>query len=139
MVIHQLTHQVPILHNTSIGDDNIMYRWNTVTSQATKFLELDSFATDHDWITSAKGSGDAFAVGFADGSFRIYNKSGKAEKTVPDAHSKSIINMKWSYDGSALATTSQDGALKIWSRNGSLRTNLVQNNTKPIYAVSWSP
>jgi intraflagellar transport protein 80 len=80
-----------------------------------------------------------FAVGFADGSFRIYNKSGKVEKTVADAHTKSIINLKWSYDGSALATTSQDGALKIWSRNGSLRTNLVQNNTKPIYAVAWSP
>lgn len=54
-----------------------MYKWNTVTSQAIKFLELDSYATDHDWISSAKGS-DVFAVGFADGSFRIYNKSGKA-------------------------------------------------------------
>lgn len=64
---------------------------------------------------------------------------GKLEKNVTDAHSKSLIALKWSYDGSALATTGQDGALKIWSRNGSLRTNLVQNNTKPIYSLAWSP
>lgn len=58
---------------------------------------------------------------------------------MQDAHSKSIISLKWSYDGGALATTGQDGGLKIWSRNGSLRTNLIQNNTKPIYSISWSP
>lgn len=64
---------------------------------------------------------------------------GKLEKNVTDAHTKSIIALKWSFDGSALATTGQDGALKIWSRNGSLRTNLVQNNTKSIYSLAWSP
>lgn len=116
-----------------------MYRWNANSSQATKLMEIDGFATDHDWISHSKNGSEVFAVAFADGSFRIYNKAGKVEKTVQDAHSKSIISLKWSYDGSALATTSQDGALKIWSRNGSLRTNLVQNNTKPIYSVSWSP
>lgn len=54
-----------------------MYRWNAINSQATKFLDFDAYSTDHDWIPNTKGSSDAFAVGFVDGSFRIYNKTGK--------------------------------------------------------------
>lgn len=69
---------------------------------------------------------DLVAIGYADGSFKLYNKNGKLEKSVNDAHKKSVIAVKWSYDGSALATSSQDGSLKIWSKNGSLRTNLIQ-------------
>lgn len=78
------------------------------------------------------------AIGYADGSFKLYNKNGKLDKHVPDAHKKSLISLKWSYDGGALATTGQDGSLKIWSRNGSLRTNLIQSD-KPIYSVAWTP
>lgn len=125
--------------NFSIGDDNVMYRWNTNNTEASKFMEIEGLATEHDWISHSKSSSEVFAVGFADGSFRIYNKAGKVEKTVQDAHSKSIISLKWSHDGNTLATTSQDGCLKIWSRNGSLRTNLVQNNPRAIYCVCWSP
>lgn len=77
-------------------------------------------------------------MGFADGSFKLYNKNGKLEKNVGDAHKKSVIALKWSYDGSALATSSQDGSLKIWSKNGSLRTNLIQTD-RPIYSLTWSP
>jgi intraflagellar transport protein 80 len=57
---------------------------------------------------------------------------------VNDAHKKSVISLKWSYDGSALASSGQDGSLKIWSKNGSLRTNLIQSD-RPIYSVVWSP
>lgn len=78
------------------------------------------------------------AIGFADGSFRLYNKSGKLEKNNTDAHKKSIISLKWSFDGAALASVSQDGSLKIWSKNGSLRTNFVQTD-KAIYSLAWSP
>lgn len=54
-----------------------MYKWNTVNNQASKYLELDSYVIDHDWTSLSKGSSEVFAVGFADGSFRIYNKTGK--------------------------------------------------------------
>jgi intraflagellar transport protein 80 len=101
-------------------------------------MELDSYAIDHDWIPHSKGSSDLVAIGFSDGSFKLFNKNCKLDKHVTDAHKKSIISLKWSYDGGALATTSQDGSLKIWSKNGNLRTNLVQSD-KPIYSISWSP
>jgi hypothetical protein len=54
-----------------------MYKWNTNNTIASQLMQLDAFSVDHDWVQSNKGCSDVFAVGFADGSFRIYNKSGK--------------------------------------------------------------
>jgi intraflagellar transport protein 80 len=123
----------------SIGDDNVIYRWNANSNQATRWLELDSYAVDHDWMPFSKGASELLAVGFADGSIKLINKNGKVDKHITtDTHKKSVIALRWSYDGGALATTGQDGSLKIWSKNGNLRTNLVSSD-KPIYSVAWSP
>jgi len=121
-----------------LGEDNVIYKWNVNTNENIKFMDLDSYAVDHDWVPLVKGVSDLVAIGFADGSFKLYNKNGKLEKNVSDAHKKSVIAVKWSYDGNALATSSQDGSLKIWSKNGSLRTNLIQID-RPIYSLTWSP
>lgn len=138
MVLLQRTYQVnlPLL---SIGDDNVINRWNVNTGQTTKWLDLDTYAVDHDWMPFSKGASDVLAVGFVDGTIKLYNKNGKLDKHITtETHKKSVIALKWSYDGGALATTGQDGSLKIWSKNGNLRTNLVQSD-KPIYSLAWSP
>ena len=75
----QLTYQVFTLLS-SIGDDNVIYKWNVNTGQSSKWMELDSFAVDHDWMPFSKGSSDIAAVGFADGSIKMINKNGKVEK-----------------------------------------------------------
>ena len=86
-----------------------------------------------------KGSSDTAAVGFADGTIKLISKNGKVEKHIThETHKKSVISLKWSYDGGALASCGQDGCLKIWSKNGNLRTNLVTVD-KPIYSLAWSP
>ena len=114
-------------------------KWNVNTGQSTKWLDLESYAIDHDWMPFSKGASDVVAVGFADGTIKLINKNGKVEKHInTETHKKSVISLKWSYDGGALASTGQDGSLKIWSKNGNLRTNLVQSD-KPIYSVTWSP
>ena len=115
-----------------------MYKWNSNSAQGTKFMDLESYAVDHDWIPYSKGTSELVAIGYSDGSFKLFTKNCKQDKHVPDAHKKSIIALKWSYDAGALATSGQDGALKIWSKNGNLRTSLVQGD-KPIYSLSWSP
>lgn len=59
---HQLLghHQTNLLGiyniKISIGDDNVIYKWNTNTNQATKFMDLDNYAVDLDWIPMTKGS-----------------------------------------------------------------------------------
>ena len=123
----------------SIGDDNVIYRWNANSGQATKWMELDTYAIDHDWMPLTKGNSELLAVGLTDGTIKLYNKNAKLEKHITaDTHKKSIICLKWSYEGGALASSGQDGSLKIWSRNGNLRTNLVSSD-KPIYSLVWSP
>ena len=134
----QRTHKVPTLL-FSIGDDNVIYKWNVNTGQSSKWLELDSYAVDHDWMPFSKGSSEVVAVGFGDGSIKLINKNGKVEKNISnDTHKKSLISLKWSYDGGALASSGQDGVIKIWSKNGNLRTNLLTSD-RPIYSVAWSP
>ena len=66
----------------SIGDDNIIYKWNANTGQSTKWMELDSYAVDHDWMPFSRGSSDIAAVGFGDGTIKLINKNGKVEKNI---------------------------------------------------------
>ena len=123
----------------SIGDDNKMFRWNSNSGEAIAWPDFDSHPIDHDWMPFNKGTSDTVAVGFADGSIRLVNKNGKVEKHITnETHKKSVISLKWSYDGGALASSGQDGCLKIWSKNGNLRTNLVAGE-RAIYSVAWSP
>ena len=79
VVFLQLTHQVSLL-TLSIGDDNVVYKWNVNTAQSTKWLDLDSYAIDHDWMPFSRGSSDTVAIGFADGSIKLINRNGKVEK-----------------------------------------------------------
>ena len=53
-------------------------------------MELDNYATDMDWIPGTKGTSEMFAVGFADGSFKLITKNAKVEKTVADAHKGAV-------------------------------------------------
>jgi WD40 repeat protein len=76
LVLLQRTHQVPHFP-LSIGDDNVIYKWNVNTGQSSKWLDLDSYAIDHDWMPFSRGSSDVAAVGFADGSIKLINKNGK--------------------------------------------------------------
>lgn len=66
----------------SIGDDNVIYKWNVNTGQASKWLDLDSYAIDHDWMPFSKGTSDVVAIGFADGTIKLINKNGKVEKHI---------------------------------------------------------
>lgn len=52
-------------------------KWNVNTGTGTKWLELDSYAIDHDWMPFTKGVSDLAAIGFADGTIRLVNKNGK--------------------------------------------------------------
>lgn len=73
-----------------MSDDNIIYKWDSNSTTATKFLELDKFATDLDWLHMAKGIYDLFAIGFVDGSFKLITKLSKIDKVVSEAHQGAV-------------------------------------------------
>jgi intraflagellar transport protein 80 len=56
-------------------------------------MELDQYPTDMDWVPGTKGVNDMFALGFADGSYKLITKVGKVEKHVTDAHKGAVKNI----------------------------------------------
>jgi len=121
----------------SCSDDKSVWKWHVEGSPIGKLCDLDAYCTTMAWMPNGKGTDNTFAVGCADGSFRIVQESGREEKKV-DAHRGAIISLKWSYDGSAIATAGEDGCVKVWSRSGMLRSTLTQM-PNAIYSVVWSP
>lgn len=121
----------------SCGDDQAIWKWRVEGSAIAKLCQLDSYCTSMAWMPNTKGSENTFALGCADGSFRLISETGREEKKV-EAHRGAVIALKWSFDGSALATAGEDGSVKVWSRSGMLRSTLAQM-PHAIYAVVWSP
>ncbi|CAD8115923.1 unnamed protein product [Paramecium primaurelia] len=121
----------------SLSDDYTILKWDPNSLESSKFVDLEGYGTDFDFLQGQRGSTDLLAIAFSDGSFILQQKTGKVEKKEKEAHKGAIISIKWSVDGS-LATCGEDGALKIWSKTGIIRSNLVQID-KPIYCIVWSP
>ena len=88
-------------------------------------MDIDACAICMDWYPTAKGTGEFFALGCADGTYTMISKAGRVEKNVAEAHTGAIIAIKWSYEGAALATAGEDGGIKIWSKNGMMRSQLL--------------
>lgn len=121
----------------SCGDDQAMWKWHVEGTPGTKLATSDSYCTAMAWIPNSKGLDNTFALGCADGSFRLISENGREEKKV-DAHRGALIALKWSFDGSAIATAGEDGIVKVWSRSGMLRSTLTQM-PHAIYSIVWSP
>jgi intraflagellar transport protein 80 len=121
----------------SCCDDKIIWKWHVEGSPIQKLCDLDAHPTAMSWLPNSKSPDNIFAVGCADGTFRILTETAREEKRV-DAHRGAVISLKWSFDGSALATAGEDGSVKVWSRSGMLRSTLTQMSNA-IYSVVWSP
>mmetsp|Transcript_57438 Transcript_57438/g.122180 ORF Transcript_57438/g.122180 Transcript_57438/m.122180 type:complete len:758 (-) Transcript_57438:34-2307(-) len=120
----------------SCGDDQAIWKWHVEGSCLGKLCQTDAFVVTMAVLPSGRGD-NVFALGCADGTFRLMNENGREEKKV-DAHRGAVICVKWSYDGAAIATAGEDGAVKVWSRSGMLRSTLTQM-PQAIYSVVWSP
>jgi intraflagellar transport protein 80 len=121
----------------SCGDDQALWKWSVEGLPITKLGATASYPTAMAWMPNSKGSDNTFALGSADGTFRLVGETGREEKKV-EAHAGAVIALKWSFDGSALATAGEDGSVKVWSRTGMLRSTLTQM-PQPVYSVVWSP
>jgi len=121
----------------SCGDDQQVWKWHVEGSPISKVTSLDTYCTAMAWMPNGKGTDNTFALGCADGTFRLMSETGREEKKV-DAHRGAVIAVKWNNDGSAIATAGEDGSVKVWSRSGMLRSTLTQM-PRAVYSVVWSP
>ena len=55
-------------------------------NQIAKLTDTDAPCLEMDWYPIARSGYDILAAGLSNGSIRLINKLGKAEKTIPNAH-----------------------------------------------------
>ena len=122
----------------SCSDDNTVFLWDMNGDPVSSPFTLETPVTAMSWQPAARGSSETLALSCTDGSFKILNKTGRAEKNIPDAHKGAVICIKWSHDSSTIATGGEDGGVKIWAKTGMLRSSLAQSD-KAVFAVAWSP
>lgn len=95
-------------------------------------------STSFDVARSQKNGPSIIAVGNEKGEISIIQASGSSVKEIKDAHTGSVIQLRFSPDGQTLASSSDDCLVKLWSKTGILRTKLPLLDD-PAYALIWSP
>lgn len=121
----------------SYSDDKKVLTWNLNAEYVGKYIDMEGYYTSGEWSTTLKSGNEILALGSEDGQLKLFNKSGKADKIVSNAHSSAIICLQWSPDGNTIATGGEDGQLKTWSKQAELRNHLVKG-TSPIYSLKWN-
>lgn len=74
----------------SLGDDKVIYTWDTNGELVSKFVDLDTFCTAIEWGPYLKSGNDILAIGTSDGALKLLNKSGKTETNVETAHNTAV-------------------------------------------------
>ncbi|ELT91803.1 hypothetical protein CAPTEDRAFT_169559 [Capitella teleta] len=129
----------------SSGDDHQLLKWNLLSNEASKLVQLpdEVYPTDMHWFPRLGGGGkkapgsDVFVLCSTDGKFLLISRSGRVEKSV-EAHRGAVLSARWNHTGTDLLTAGEDGVVKIWSRSGMLRSTLSQNSS-PVYSIAWGP
>jgi WD40 repeat protein len=78
----------------SLGDDKIIYSWDTNGELVSKFVDLDTYCTAIEWGPYLKSGNDILAIGSSDGALKLLNKSGKTEVNVETAHNTAVKIIK---------------------------------------------
>jgi hypothetical protein len=62
--------------------------------------DLETYSTDLQWcpVRTKQAGSDVFAVACTDGSFKLFAKTGRLEKSV-EAHQGACISLRWNHEG----------------------------------------
>lgn len=93
--------------------------------------DLDAYSTDLQWcpVRTKQAGSDIFAVACTDGTFKLFAKTGRLEKSV-DAHQGACISLRWNHEGpSAASSLSALPPRRVWLRNSLL--NRIDSSCLP--------
>ena len=119
----------------SAADDKTLHKWDFRGEPAGRVCEVDGYVANLAVLPGRES--DLVVAACTDGTFKLLNRSGRAEKSV-EAHHGAVISARWNYEGTALATGGEDGEVKVWSKAGMLRSALAKR-AQPVYSVAWGP
>jgi len=95
--------------------------------------------------TAIAPDGSMIAIGFANGTLRLYSATGQQLFDQLDAHESYIIRLSFNHEGSLLATAGMDGKAKIWRikhTSHGLQLHLchtIKAHDGVVYDVTFSP
>lgn len=86
--------------------------------------------------------GDLLAIGGGEpsrsGQLHLWNvETGQPVREIPDAHSDTILDIAFSYDGSYLATSGADGVMKVFETESGRHIRSFEGHTHHVLGVSW--
>jgi U3 small nucleolar RNA-associated protein 12 len=70
------------------------------------------------FISRSPTDPDKFAVGYQDGSVRIWSSQSKTVISVFEGHRRAISYLEWDRDGTRLASGAVDGEVNMWDVPG---------------------
>lgn len=80
---------------------------------------------------------DAFAVGYADGSVRIWNAKSQAVTVTFNGHKSAVSALAWDADGTRLATGSKDTDIIVWDVVGEVGLFRLRGHRDQITALAF--
>jgi len=79
------------------------------------------------------------AVGYADGTIRIWPTNGLEEPILLKGHQNSVTSVSYSPDGTRVVSASEDGTARIWSADGVGEPLVLEGHTGPVTSAVFSP
>jgi WD40 repeat protein len=120
----------------SASEDKTVRRWDNALSSQQQTVNLPSSPIS----TTIAPDGNSVAVGFKDGSLRLYSlpKSNLLWENST-AHSNNINRLAFNSDGTLLASASSDTTAKLWQvKNGKLQQTFIGHKHE-IHTITFSP
>jgi WD40 repeat protein len=122
----------------SASNDGTVRRWDVAPLPHQHLLDVPGEA----WAAAIAPDGARVAVGFRDGSLRLYTvPAGHLEGVVENAHQDAILRLVFSADGAVLASASFDTRAKLWSvgSDGELKTQQTFTGHAGVGGIALSP
>jgi WD40 repeat protein len=123
----------------SASNDGTVRRWDVAPLPHQHLLDVPGEA----WAAAVAPDGNRVAVGFADGSLRLYTlPEGRLFGEAHDAHANATNRLVFSAEGAWLASASHDDTAKLWSISGDGELTLEQTFTghnDSVYGIALSP
>ncbi|MDE0425579.1 MAG: leucine-rich repeat domain-containing protein [Candidatus Poribacteria bacterium] len=126
----------------SAGQDAVVKLWNTnISTGDLRFLrQLEGHRRPVTSVAFA-ANGNVLASASVDGTIRLWNpKTGRLQKTIPQAHAGGVQSVAFSPDGRLLASGGRDNTVKLWNaRTGRLmRRGRLTGHTDWVLGVAFS-
>ncbi|EFP91415.2 uncharacterized protein PGTG_17371 [Puccinia graminis f. sp. tritici CRL 75-36-700-3] len=95
-----------------------VYVWDVKRGELTGMWHATGHYHPVTSIARSPSDPDKFAVGYQDGSVRIWSSQSKTETSVFEGHRRAISCLEWDKDGARLASGAVDGEVIMWDVAG---------------------